>query len=51
MIEAIMFWNEPNNKSHWDFQLDPDWSQFAQMVSLAADAVASRLGRQLLSDQ
>lgn len=19
MIEAVMFWNEPNNKSHWDF--------------------------------
>jgi beta-xylosidase len=36
-----MFWNEPNNKSHWDFEIDPDWSQFAQMVKLAADAVAS----------
>lgn len=39
MIEAIMIWNEPNNKSHWDFQLDPDWSQFARMASMAADAV------------
>ena len=19
MIEAVMFWNEPNNKSHWAF--------------------------------
>ena len=32
MIEAVMLWNEPNNKSHWDFELDPDWSAFAAMV-------------------
>ena len=25
MIEAVKFWNEPNNLSHWDFQLDPEW--------------------------
>ena len=41
MIEAAMLWNEPNNKSHWDPELDPDWSRFAQMVNLAADAIAS----------
>ena len=23
MIEAAMIWNEPNNKSHWDPELDP----------------------------
>src|SRR5215212_3135554 len=23
VIEAVMFWNEPNNKSHWDFEIDP----------------------------
>src|SRR3982751_6279210 len=34
-----MFWNEPNNKSHWDFELDPHWSKFAMMVKLAAEAV------------
>ena len=39
MIEAAMIWNEPNNKSHWDFRLDPDWSRFASMASLAADAI------------
>jgi beta-xylosidase len=39
MIEAAMLWNEPNNKSHWDPALDPDWSKFAEMVSLAADAI------------
>jgi beta-xylosidase len=39
MIEAVMFWNEPNNKSHWDFEIDPDWSKFAAMIKLAAGAV------------
>ena len=39
MIEAVMFWNEPNNKSHWDFEVDPDWTLFAAMVKLAAEAV------------
>ncbi|HEX2271726.1 MAG TPA: glycosyl hydrolase [Pyrinomonadaceae bacterium] len=39
MIEAVMFWNEPNNKSHWDFEIDPDWTKFASMIKLAADAV------------
>ena len=39
MIEAAMIWNEPNNKSHWDFELDPDWSQFARMATLAAEAI------------
>ncbi len=39
MIEAVMFWNEPNNKSHWDFEIDPDWSKFAAMVRLASEAV------------
>ena len=39
MIEAVMFWNEPNNKSHWDFEIDHDWSAYAQMVRLAAVAV------------
>lgn len=39
MIEAVMFWNEPNNKSHWDFEIDSDWSAYARMVNLAAAAV------------
>lgn len=41
MIEAVMFWNEPNNKSHWDFQLDPQWLRFGEMTRLAAAAVAA----------
>jgi beta-xylosidase len=39
LIEAAMIWNEPNNKSHWDPQIDPDWSQFATMGKLAARAI------------
>ena len=35
-----MFWNEPNNKSHWDLELDPEWRHFADMTKLAAAAVA-----------
>jgi beta-xylosidase len=34
-----MLWNEPNNKSHWDPQLDPGWSRYAHMASLAAQAI------------
>lgn len=39
MIEAVKLWNEPNNKSHWDFEIDPEWKMFARMASLAGDAV------------
>jgi beta-xylosidase len=39
LIEAVMLWNEPNNKSHWDFEIDPEWARYAQMATLAADAV------------
>ena len=35
MIEAVMFWNEPNNKSHWDPQIDPDWKLYAETVIAA----------------
>jgi beta-xylosidase len=36
MVEAVMLWNEPNNLSHWDFHVDPDWKIFAQMTIAAA---------------
>jgi beta-xylosidase len=39
MIEAAMIWNEPNNKSHWDFELDPGWTRFAHMARLAGEAI------------
>ena len=38
-VEAVMIWNEPNNKSHWDLEADPDWSAFAAMTKLAAAAI------------
>jgi beta-xylosidase len=41
VVEAVMFWNEPNNKSHWDFTIDPDWKIFSTMVKEAAEAVAA----------
>jgi beta-xylosidase len=41
MIEAAMIWNEPNNKSHWDPELDPDWTAFGQMAVLGAQAIAA----------
>jgi beta-xylosidase len=39
MIEAAMIWNEPNNKSHWDPEIDPDWSLFSDMAIRAAKAI------------
>jgi beta-xylosidase len=41
MIDSVMFWNEPNNLSHWDFELDRDWRIFAEMVRLASQAVTA----------
>ena len=41
MIEAVMLWNEPNNLSHWDFKVDPDWKRFAEMVITASQAIRS----------
>ena len=38
-VDSVMFWNEPNNKSHWDRELDPEWDIFAEMVKGAARAV------------
>lgn len=39
MVEAVMLWNEPNNLSHWNFELDPNWTIYAEMVKLAATAI------------
>jgi beta-xylosidase len=41
MIDSVMLWNEPNNKSHWAFEEDPEWAAFAEMTILAADAIAA----------
>jgi len=39
MIEAVKLWNEPNNLSHWDFEIDPGWEIYARTVRAAATAV------------
>jgi beta-xylosidase len=39
MIEAVMLWNEPNNKSHWDPEIDPEWKLYAQTAIIAGQAV------------
>jgi beta-xylosidase len=41
MVEAVMLWNEPNNLSHWDFKIDPDWKMFAEMIIAASKAIRS----------
>ncbi|WP_419899117.1 beta-xylosidase [Roseomonas sp. USHLN139] len=45
MLEAAMIWNEPNNKSHWDPGLDPDWMIFAETARLAGQAIRAESGR------
>ena len=42
MIEAAMIWNEPNNKSHWDPEIDPDWRLFAEMAICAGGCHSRR---------
>ena len=39
MVEAVVLWNEPNNLSHWNFEVDPGWNILADMVKQAATAV------------
>jgi beta-xylosidase len=39
MMTSAMIWNEPNNKSHWDPEVDPDWVIFAETARLAGEAV------------
>ena len=41
MVEAVMLWNEPNNISHWDFEIDPGWKTFGEMVKPASAAIAA----------
>lgn len=39
MLEALVLWNEPNNLSHWNFHLDPEWRRFGDMVKIASAAI------------
>jgi beta-xylosidase len=41
VVEAVMLWNEPNNLSHWDFEIDKEWRAYAEMVKMASIAVAA----------
>jgi len=41
VVEAVMIWNEPNNLSHWDFEIDPGWRSFGDMVKLSSAAIAA----------
>jgi beta-xylosidase len=45
VIEAVMLWNEPNNLSHWDFELDVGWRIFAGMAKAAGAAVRAESPR------
>jgi beta-xylosidase len=45
MIEAAMIWNEPNNLSHWDFEIDPGWRLFAQLVKTSSSAIKAERPR------
>ena len=45
MIEAAMIWNEPNNKSHWDPEVDPGWNLFAETAICAAQAIRAENSR------
>ena len=39
-IEAVKLWNEPNNKSHWNFdEIDKDWQIYADLVIAASQAI------------
>ncbi len=40
-----MLWNEPNNKSHWDFETDPGWQIFSKMLACAGAAVRAENSR------
>ena len=45
MLKSIMLWNEPNNLSHWDFTLDPEWATYAELVRAGTAAIkAERKG-------
>jgi beta-xylosidase len=45
VVDSVMLWNEPNNLSHWNFQIDKGWEIYARMVNAAADAVRAESPR------
>jgi len=45
VVEAVKIWNEPNNLSHWDFELDAGWRIYAETVRRACAALAAERPR------
>ena len=39
MVEAMVLWNEPNNLSHWNFHLDPEWKLYSELVKLGSMSI------------
>jgi CDP-paratose 2-epimerase len=35
-FDTVELWNEPNNLREWDYELDPRWHKFAEMIVNAA---------------
>ena len=44
MIEAVMLWNEPNNLSHWNFEVDPGWKIFSDTIKQSSQAIRAENG-------
>lgn len=42
MLSSVKIWNEPNNVSHWDADLDPGWLLFSGMLRESAAAIRRR---------
>lgn len=47
-FEWVELWNEPNNKTEYDFTLDYSWNKFAKMIDMAAYWVKQRGKKTLL---
>lgn len=42
MLTSIKIWNEPNNASHWDLELDRGWEKFSQLLRVGVGAIRER---------
>lgn len=39
MLGSIKIWNEPNNASHWDLELDEGWALFSELLESGISGV------------
>ncbi len=39
-----MLWNEPNNLSHWNFEVDPGWKIFSDTIKQSSQAIRAENG-------